>query len=170
MTDISNLNAQLFNLVWLGGNGDKSDRIKELVAAGADVNEGAQYRAYTPLLTAISMQDVVSAKLLLVLGADPNAAHHNRAEPFAILTPLIAAVNMLKNPSAAADMVDTLLAHGADPHQRDANTKTARCYASDQAGGHLTAIFDIYAQKEVESRRSALAKLPRIKNKYISTP
>jgi ankyrin repeat protein len=88
--------------------------IRLLVARGADLNARTKEGA-TPLFQAVSGNRSAAVKALLELGADPNIATTHG------LTALSVAQNRLSGPQsresveAAPQIVDLLLAHGANP-------------------------------------------------------
>ncbi|MEW6322660.1 MAG: ankyrin repeat domain-containing protein [Acidobacteriota bacterium] len=102
------------------------DAARVLLDAGADVNQVSGGDQTSPLLIAIMNGHFDLAKLLIERGADVNAAAHNGA------TPLYATLNVQWAPKALypqpraylqqtlshLDMLEILLAAGADPNAR----------------------------------------------------
>jgi len=83
--------------------------IMKLLGTGADVNawqEDDDHGYWCPLSKAVALNDIISVERLLQWGAHPNP------EPFLnVILPLVEAVR-----NANLDLVDTLIAAGADPN------------------------------------------------------
>jgi ankyrin repeat protein len=107
-------------LVFAARQGDLASA-KELIAAGADVNQTTHY-GWTPLLTATQNRHYKLGAYLLDHGADPNIANHGGWTPLYIATDN-RNIEGGDYPVPQADMdhlnyIKLLLDHGADPNKR----------------------------------------------------
>jgi len=97
--------------LWAAARLGRIERMRELLAAGADVNEPATpYNRDTPLFLAVRSQQQAAAKLLLEKGADPNLRWNNWTHP----TPLHEAAD-----KGDTEMARLLVGHKADPNPLD---------------------------------------------------
>jgi ankyrin repeat protein len=107
-------------LVFSARQGDLASA-KELIAAGADVNQKTRY-GWTPLLTATQNRHYKLGAYLLDHGADPNIANNGGWSPLYIATDN-RNIEGGDYPVRQADMdhldyIKLLLDHGANPNQR----------------------------------------------------
>ena len=102
-----------------------SQRVRELVRAGVDVNTPTADGA-TALLWAAHWDDHELVDLLLRAGADANAAEDHGLRPLAMACE-----------NASADMVNTLLAAGADPDAAQTNGVTPLITASGTGNARI---------------------------------
>ena len=100
--------------------------IKELISAGANVNE-ADKQGWTPLMAAAGAGHARAARLLLLAGASPNAA--NRSGRTALM-----GAAFLGHQGAIRELLDK----GADPNLQDGDGWTAVRWAAK--GGHAGAV------------------------------
>lgn len=146
---------------------ERRELVELLLAHGADANR-ADSGGETPLMAALARRDPVVVRRLLSANADPNAAnragytvlhrfHPAMAEAEAVLVALLEAgadpavrgrrqepvLHRLVRHQADPALLAHLLAHGADPTERDARGRTALIAAI--AGGHGAAIAPLLA-------------------------
>mmetsp|Transcript_23895 Transcript_23895/g.60826 ORF Transcript_23895/g.60826 Transcript_23895/m.60826 type:complete len:181 (+) Transcript_23895:87-629(+) len=95
-----------------------ADKLKELIAAGEELNAQDDY-GWTPLRFAVRSQRFVAAQTLLDAGADPNLPSKSGR------TPLMSAVG-----NRLEEMVSLLIKGGADPSVKDSKGQTAYDLAS----------------------------------------
>lgn len=88
-----------------------------LIKAGAKLNVGK----FKPLIVAVMANSLEMVKLLLDAGADPNVKRNDKVERDQGLTALMSAVS----PPVSPELLDLLLARGADPHVTTRKGKTA---------------------------------------------
>ena len=104
------------------------DVLRLLIRHGADVNE-TDKNGVTPLHRAVRFRSPVAVKFLLERGADPNAVDRRTRS-----TPLHRAVTSTGAPATAGkarevrQIIELLLAHGADPAIKNRSGKTAGDY------------------------------------------
>ncbi|HKY44235.1 MAG TPA: ankyrin repeat domain-containing protein [Pyrinomonadaceae bacterium] len=105
------------------------DIVRLLLSKGAQVN--ANVDDGTPLMVAVRRGDIEIMKILLAAGADVNLVH--RVGDQALM--MAARQRSLRTPSAEpnAEMVELLLAHGADPKARGDWNRTALMSANTAA-------------------------------------
>ena len=109
-------------LVWaITGEGGDPATVAALLAAGADVNAGAD-AGYTPLLAAAESADLPVLRLLLAAGADVNAQNGDGATPL-----------MLAAGENTLPVVEALLAAGADKGRKDKSGRDALAHARESA-------------------------------------
>lgn len=129
--------------------GGPIDAVVLLLRHGADVNTWDSRRTSTPLLTAVQLNHIEAARMLLVAGADPNVRDNEGDSALRICASngLLEMARLLLHCGAGktiheaggsagmnalglaatwlhVDMVRLLLAHGADPHVEDADRTT----------------------------------------------
>jgi hypothetical protein len=116
-------------------------QIKQLAAAGADLNAGGGVNNWTPLMHAIHKNQRGAVEALLEAGADPNAAPGRT-------TALVMAAGY-----GQADIVQVLLNHGA---------KTSPAALAAAVGG--TTDFDDYTagKCQTDTVKALLAKDPKL--------
>ncbi len=116
-------------------------QIKQLTAAGADLNAGGGVNDWTPLMHAIHKNQTGSVEALLEAGADPNVAPGRT-------TALVMAAGY-----GQADIVQILLNHGA---------KSSPTALAAAVGGTMD--FDDYTagKCQTDTVKALLAKHPRL--------
>ena len=111
---------------------DQRDRILGLLRAGAEIQE-TDKNGVTPLHHAVRFRSPMAVKTLLEHGANPNQACRRSGS-----TPLHRAVTSTGAPdtagtqSAAREIVEALLAAGADPSISNKSGKRPVDYVSDE--------------------------------------
>jgi hypothetical protein len=127
-------------LIEAARSGDTS-QIKQLAAAGADLNAGGGVNDWTPLMHAIHKNQGGAVEALLAAGADPNATHGRT-------TALVMAAGY-----GQADIVRILLNHGA---------KSSPTALAAAVGG--TTDFDDYTagKCQTDTVKTLLAKDPKL--------
>jgi ankyrin repeat protein len=120
------------------------ERVRALVAEGADVRTRSTVGGYTPLHIAIVKRDPALIELLLQLGADANQPADQHRQPL-----VLALVHKL-----APELLDTLLAAGADLDGAD-HRKFGVLHAASEVGNvigieHMLAKgADIHARTDI---------------------
>lgn len=87
------------------------DMVQFLVSHGADINKVIDGDVLTPLGVAVHNNDHAAARLLLKYGADPDARNSTAWTPYGM-----ALRRILNSRCRDNDMLDLLVAHGADPN------------------------------------------------------
>jgi ankyrin repeat protein len=119
-----------------------ADAVVALLDGGADINQLNAGDKTSPLLIAIINGHFDLAKLLLERGADPNAAAFNGVAPlFAVLNIQWAPKSLYPSPKAYQqqrttylELMQALVAKGADPNARVGRKVWYQAYNSDYAG------------------------------------
>ena len=129
----------------------RPDAVRWLLEHGADANEPVVRRSAPPLFLAIGCPDATFARLLLDAGADPDARM-----PVGGVTPLSAACARGEE-DGMLDVVDALLAAGADPDAPDARGERPLAIATES--GHTRVAQRLVAA--AAARRSRNVHGPR---------
>ena len=119
-----------------------TDTVKALLDGGADINQANAGDSTGPLLMAIINGHFDLATMLIERGANVNAAAFNGVTPlFAVLNLQWAPKSLYPSPKAHQqqkttylDLMQTLLAKGADPNARVGRKVWYQAYNSDYAG------------------------------------
>src|SRR5688572_16225522 len=119
-----------------------TDTVKALLDGGADINQANAGDSTGPLLMAIINGHFDLATMLIERGANVNAAAFNGVAPlFAVLNLQWAPKSLYPSPKAHQqqkttylDLMQTLLAKGADPNARVGRKVWYQAYNSDYAG------------------------------------
>ncbi|MBF6239493.1 ankyrin repeat domain-containing protein [Nocardia otitidiscaviarum] len=113
----------------------KSDLVRELLAAGANPND-RDFKGFTPLHLAAQYDDLDVLRALLDAGADVNAVNDIGD------TPLLVAVGA---PWSSPEALRLLLQRGADPHFENHNGTSALAFINriDNAEGHKEVFADL---------------------------
>ena len=119
-----------------------TDTVKALIDGGADINQANAGDSTGPLLMAIINGHFDLATMLIERGANVNAAAFNGVAPlFAVLNLQWAPKSLYPSPKAHQqqkttylDLMQTLLAKGADPNARVGRKVWYQAYNSDYAG------------------------------------
>ncbi|MBI1214270.1 MAG: hypothetical protein GC185_00460 [Alphaproteobacteria bacterium] len=121
------LNKRLFKAL----RNDKLERVKKLLAEGADVNAYDDYRDSTPLYTATDWSFPEAAQLLLEKGADAHFAKKGSG-----YTVLMKAAYI-----GDTQLVEALLAKGVDIEARDDDGRTALHKAASNGDGDMVKLL-----------------------------